>query len=305
MLRLGHEDEKIVAVTAAMTSGTGLNRFADAFPDRFYDVGIAEQHGVTMAAAMAAGGLKPVVAIYSTFLQRAYDQIIHDVCLQNLPVVFAVDRAGITGEDGETHQGLFDISFLNSIPNLSLMAPRNEDELQHMLYTAVYAAPGPAALRYPRDHGEGVELAEPHLLPWGKGELLREGEDLLIIAAGTVVNACLAAAEKLFRQGVRTSVINARFIKPLDRELIVHWADRCGRVITVEENVLSGGLGSAVAALLARYGLYLPIKHLGIDDCYVKQGPRAAMLSCYRLDAAGIYDAALDFVRKKEAKGAS
>ena len=214
-------------------------------PDRFYDVGIAEQHGVTMAAAMAAGGLKPVVAIYSTFLQRAYDQIVHDVCLQNLPVVFAVDRAGIVGEDGETHQGLFDISFLSSIPNLGLMAPRNEDELQHMLYTAVYGAPGPAALRYPRAHGEGVELAEPHLLPWGKGELLREGEDLLIIGAGTVVNAALAAAERPGRRAA--CVINARFIKPLDRELIA-WARRCGRVITVEENVLSGGL-----AVLCRF----------------------------------------------------
>lgn len=307
MLRLGGENEKIVAITAAMASGTGLKKFAEAFPDRFYDVGIAEQHGVTMAAAMAAGGLKPVVAIYSTFLQRAYDQIVHDVCLQNLPVVFAVDRAGIVGEDGETHQGLFDISFLSSIPNLGLMAPRNEDELQHMLYTAVYGAPGPAALRYPRAHGEGVELAEPHLLPWGKGELLREGEDLLIIGAGTVVNAALAAAERLGRDGVRACVINARFIKPLDRELIVYWARRCGRVITVEENVLSGGFGSAVSALLTRNGLYMPIKQLGIDDRYVEQGPRAALLSRYGLDAAGIYDAVLAFTGKagkKEARGA-
>ncbi|MEW5784907.1 MAG: 1-deoxy-D-xylulose-5-phosphate synthase [Bacillota bacterium] len=303
LLSLGESDEKVVAITAAMTGGTGLDKFAAAFPGRFYDVGIAEQHAVTMAAAMAAGGLKPVVALYSTFLQRAYDQLIHDICLQKLPVVIAVDRAGITGEDGETHQGLFDLTFLGSIPHMAVMAPRNEDELQHMLFTAVTAAPGPTALRYPRDNGEGVDLTEPHLLPWGKGELLKEGEDLLIIAAGTAANAALAAAEKLFWQGLRAAVINARFVKPLDRELILHWGRICGRVLTVEENVLAGGFGSGVAALLAENGLTVPIKHLGINDCFVEQGPRAAMLSSYHLDAAGIYEASLSFARGKTAKG--
>ncbi len=303
LMRLGEENPNLVAITAAMTGGTGLDRFAAEFPDRFYDVGIAEQHAVTMAAALAAGGARPVFAVYSTFLQRAYDQIVHDVCIQNLPVVFAVDRAGITGEDGETHQGIFDLTYLRSIPRMAVMAPRNEDELQHMLYTAVYAAPGPAALRYPRDKGEGVDLAEPHLLPWGKGELLKEGEDLLIIAAGTAANAALAAAEKLFWQGIRAAVINPRFIKPLDEELITAWASRCGRVLTVEENVLAGGFGSSVMELLERKGIYVPLKRLGVDDTFVEQGPRAAMLSYYHLDAAGIFDAAIAFTRGKAAEG--
>jgi 1-deoxy-D-xylulose-5-phosphate synthase len=302
MLRLGHQDEKIIAVTAAMAAGTGLSYFADAFPERFYDVGIAEQHAVTLAGALAAGGLKPVVAIYSTFLQRALDQLIHDICLQKLPVVFAVDRAGIVGEDGETHQGLFDLSYLRSIPNLAVMAPRNEAELQNMLYTAVTASNEPVALRYPRDAGEGVELGEPGLLPWSKGEILREGEDMLILAAGTTANAALAAAEKLFWQGIRAAVINARFIKPLDEELILDWARRCGAVITVEENVLTGGFGSALLELLEKHGLSIPVKRLGIDDRFVEQGPRALILSLYGLDAEGIYKAALSFARGKAAK---
>ena len=176
MLKLAAENPKIVALTAAMAGGTGLSRFAELYPQRFYDVGIAEQHAAGLAAALAAGGLKPVFAVYSTFLQRAYDQMIHDVCLQKLPVVFAIDRAGIVGEDGETHQGIFDLCYLRSIPGMAVMAPRNEDELQHMLYTALHGAPGPSALRYPRDKGEGVALKEPHLLPWGQGELLREAK---------------------------------------------------------------------------------------------------------------------------------
>lgn len=303
LARLGGENPDLVAITAAMASGTGLDRFAEKFPERFYDVGIAEQHAVTMAAALAAGGARPVFAVYSTFLQRAYDQIVHDVCIQNLPVVFAVDRAGITGEDGETHQGMFDLTYLRTIPKMAVMAPRNEDELQHMLYTAIYAAPGPVALRYPRDKGEGVELAEPTLLPWGKGELLNEGDDLLIIAAGTSANAALAAAEKLFWQGIRAAVINPRFIKPLDEELITVWASRCGRVLTVEENVLAGGFGSAVMELLERKGILLPLKRLGVDDTFVKQGPRAALLSYYHLDAAGIFDAAVAFTQGKTVEG--
>jgi len=302
LVRLGEEKPDLVAITAAMASGTGLDQFAEKFPDRFYDVGIAEQHAVTMAAALAAGGARPVFAVYSTFLQRAYDQIIHDVCIQNLPVVFAVDRAGITGEDGETHQGLFDLTFLRTIPRMSIMAPRNEDELQHMLYTAVHAAPGPVAVRYPRDHGEGVELTAPSLLPWGKGELLKEGDDLLIIAAGTRAGAALEAAEKLFWQGIRVALINPRFIKPLDEELILTWARRCGRILTVEDNVLAGGFGSAVMELLEQKGLYLPVKRLGIADIFVPHGPRAALLSYYHLDAAGIYEAAASFVGAKKAK---
>lgn len=303
LVNLAAVDEKIVALTAAMTSGTGLERFSLSYPKRFFDVGIAEQHGVTMAAAMSAGGLRPVMAIYSTFLQRAFDQLIHDVSLQNLPVVLAVDRAGIVGEDGETHQGLFDLSYLRLIPNMAVLAPRNEDELQHALCAALYASSGPAALRYPRANGEGVKLTPPRAWPWGKGVLLREGEDLLIIAAGTVANAADEAAEKLFWRGVRAAVIDARFVKPLDEELITAWAQRCRRVITVEENILAGGFGSAVGELLARKALTCPLLHLGIGDHFVEHGPRSLVLKQYGLDADGIYRSALTFARSGAAKG--
>lgn len=295
LVRLAAGDSRIVALTAAMTAGTGLKEFASRYPQRFYDVGIAEQHAVGMAAALAAGGLRPVVAIYSTFLQRAYDQIIHDVCMQNLPVIFAVDRAGIVGEDGETHQGIFDLSYLRSAPQMALMAPRHEDELQHLLYTAVQRGAGPAALRYPRDKGEGVGLTEPRLLPWGRGEVLREGDDLLIIAAGPCANAALAAAERLAGVGVEAAVINARFIKPLDEELLLKWARRCGRILTVEENSIVGGFGSAVLEALARNNLALPVKLLGIEDAFVEQGPRDLLLSLCGLDGEGIFKAALTF----------
>ncbi len=303
LLQLGRENPDIVAITAAMTAGTGLNKFSKEFPGRFYDVGIAEQHGVTFAAALAAGGMRPVVAIYSTFLQRAYDQILHDTCLQDLPVVFAVDRAGIIGEDGETHQGLFDLTYLRTMPNMSVMAPANEDELQHMFATALNHVGGPVAIRYPRDKVLGVELTKPRILPWGRGEVIRQGEDLLIIAAGTIVNSALEAAEKLFWQGIKTAVINARFIKPLDEDLILGWARKCGRVITVEENVLGGGFGSGIMELLEKRGMFLPIKRLGIDDCFVGHGTRAQMLSVCHLDADGIYNVALAFAGGQAAKG--
>ncbi len=302
LVRLGRENPKIAAITAAMTSGTGLGSFAREFPERFYDVGIAEQHAVTMSGALAAGGMQPVVAIYSTFMQRAYDQILHDVCMQNLPVVFAVDRAGVVGEDGETHQGLFDLSFLRSIPNMSIMAPANENELQHMLYTALNYAEGPAALRYPRDKVEGLELDEPHPLPWGRGEVARKGRDLLILAAGTVVNQALEAADRLSLEGLDAAVINARFVKPLDEELITTWAAKCGRVITVEENVLAGGFGSGVMELFEKKGLFVPVKRLGIDDHFVKHGSRVKMLAHYKLDSNGIYSEALAFAGHKAVK---
>ncbi len=305
LLKLGHENPKIIAITAAMTAGTGLRSFAKELPDRFFDVGIAEQHAVTMAGAMAAGGMKPVVAIYSTFLQRAYDQILHDVCMQKLPVVFAVDRAGITGEDGETHQGLFDLSFLRNIPNMSIMAPGNENELQHMLVTALEQENGPVALRYPRDKVEGLDLEAPTTLPWGKSELLKEGRDLLIIAAGTVVKQALQAVEKLAWQGVKPALINARFVKPLDEELIIKWAHKCGRVMTVEENVLAGGFGSAVLELFEREGFLIPLRRLGIDDQFVEHGTRAQLLSCFNLDSEGIYNEALSFIDIKAVEGQS
>ncbi len=304
MVKLAAANPRIVALSAAMTRGTGLSEFARIYPQRFYDVGIAEQHAVSMAAALAAGGMQPVVAIYSTFLQRAYDQIVHDVCLQKLPVIFAVDRAGIVGEDGATHQGLLDLSYLRSIPGMALMAPRHEDELQHLLYTALQRRSGPAALRYPRDKGEGVALTEPRLLPWGRGELLREGGDLFIAAAGTCVGAALEAAEKLSRAGLEAAVMNARFIKPLDEEMILQWARRCGRVLTVEENSIAGGFGSGVLELLAREGLLVPVKLLGIEDCFVEQGPRALMLSLCGIDAGGIYRAAFELCGVEVKEGA-
>jgi 1-deoxy-D-xylulose-5-phosphate synthase len=303
LLKLSRENPKIVAITAAMTAGTGLNKFSKEFPDRFYDVGIAEQHGVTLAAALAAGGMRPVVAVYSTFLQRAYDQVLHDTCLQKLPVVFAVDRAGIIGEDGETHQGLFDLSYLRNIPNMTIMAPANENELQHMLLTAFDYRDGPVAIRYPRDKVKGIELKDPQILPWGKGELVRHGEDLLIIAAGTIVNTAIAAAEKLFWQGIKTAVINARFVKPLDEELILSWAQKCGRVITIEENILAGGFGSGVLELFEKRGICLPVKRLGIDDQFVGHGSRAQVLSCCNLDTDAIIKAALAFSGTRAAKG--
>ena len=303
LLQISREKPEIVAITAAMTAGTGLKKFSREFPDRFYDVGIAEQHGVTFAAALAAGGMRPVVAVYSTFLQRAYDQILHDTCLQKLPVVFAVDRAGIVGEDGETHQGLFDLTYLRTMPNMSIMAPANENELQDMLSTAISHTDGPVAIRYPRDKVTGVEPAKPRVLPWGKGELLRQGEDLLIVAAGTVVNAAMEAAEKLFWQGIKPAVINARFVKPLDEDLIISWARKCRCVITVEENILAGGFGSGIMALFEKQGICFPLKCLGIDDRFIGQGTRAEMLSCCSLDAEGIYNTALAFTGGKAAKG--
>jgi len=303
LLEQARANEKIVAITAAMTAGTGLKKFAAEFPERFYDVGIAEQHGVTLAAALAAGKMQPVIAVYSTFLQRAYDQILHDTCLQNLPVVFAVDRAGIIGEDGETHQGLFDLTYLRTMPNMSIMAPANEDELQHMFKTALEHKNGPVAIRYPRDKGVGVELTEPQPLPWGKGELLRQGEDLLIVAAGAVVNAALEASEKLFWQGIKAAVINARFVKPLDEQLIINWATKCQKVMTIEENIIAGGFGSSILELIENKGLNVPVKRLGIGDCFIGHGTRAEMLSYCSLDTNGIFNQALEFSGKKTAKG--
>ncbi|HHX87008.1 MAG TPA: 1-deoxy-D-xylulose-5-phosphate synthase [Firmicutes bacterium] len=303
MVRLAEQNQKIMAITAAMTTGTGLDRFASAFPHRFFDVGIAEQHGITFAAALAAGGFQPVVAVYSTFLQRGFDQLIHDVCLQNLPVVLAIDRAGIVGEDGETHQGQFDLSYLRLIPNLAIMAPMDELELQNMLYTALLQPRGPVAIRYPKGQGEGVKLSEPAELPWAKGQLLQEGKDLLIVAAGTTANSALRTARKLSEDGIKAAVINPRFIKPLHEELILDWANRCKSVLTVEENVLDGGFGSSVMELLINHGCHIPVRRLGIDDRFVEQGPRSKMLSLYRLDAPGIYQEALNILdRTKKIK---
>lgn len=294
MVRLGEENSKVVGITAAMPQGTGLDEFSTRFPERFFDVGIAEQHAVTFAAGLATEGFRPVVAVYSTFLQRAYDQIIHDVCLQDLPVVFAMDRGGIVGEDGPTHHGLFDLSFMRPIPNMVLMAPKDENELQHMLKTAVEHN-GPSAVRYPRGNGVGITMDDTlQTLPIGKGELLREGDDLVLVGIGQTVYTAMEAAERLERMGVQAAVINARFVKPLDHELILYWARKTERVITVEENVLLGGFGSAVLEMFQE-SLFTPrgFTRLGIPDAFVPHGGQDKLRSLYGIDAEGIERAAL------------
>jgi len=289
LCQLAKENRRLIAITAAMQSGTGLEEFARQFPDRFYDIGIAEQHAVTFAAGLALEGMKPVVAIYSTFLQRAYDQVLQDVCLQNLPVVFALDRGGIVGEDGPTHQGLFDFSYLRHIPNLVIMVPKDENEFQHMIKTAV-ECPFPTAFRYPRGKGVGVKR-EVSLRPIdiGKGEVLREGQDILIVAIGSTVYPSLRAAERLADAGIRAAVINSRFLKPLDGTLLCDWAKRTGKVLTVEENVLQGGFGSAVLELFQERGLIsVRVKRLGIPDIFLEHGPQALLREKYGIDENGI-----------------
>jgi 1-deoxy-D-xylulose-5-phosphate synthase len=292
MLELARIDSRIVAITAAMCEGTGLDQFSQEFPQRLYDVGIAEQHAVTFAAGLAIEGLVPVVAIYSTFLQRAYDQILHDVCLQKLPVVFAIDRAGIVGEDGSTHQGLFDFSYLRNIPHIVIMAPKDENELRHMLKTAVDCR-CPVSLRYPRGKALGVNTDEElKTLEIGKGEVLREGADLAVIAIGSTVYPALAAAQRLAEEGINIKVINARFAKPIDGELIANTAATIKKIITVEENVLQCGFGSAVLELLAQKNITgVRIKRLGIPDEFVEHATQAQLRQKYGIDEEGIFRA--------------
>ncbi len=293
LVKLARENSRLVTITAAMPQGTGLEAFSSEFPDRFYDVGIAEQHGITFAAGLAAEGFKPVVAIYSTFMQRGYDQILHDVCLQKLPVVLAMDRGGIVGSDGATHHGLFDFSFLRHIPNLIVMAPQDENELQHMLKTAIYCG-GPAALRYPRGSGwKGFLDEEIMELAIGKAEVLQQGQDLVILAIGATVKPALEAASHLQKRGLEVTVINARFIKPLDEALIVSVAKIVKRVITVEENVLQGGFGSAVLELFEEKGVSgITVKRLGIPDVFVEHGTQEELRRKFEIDAEGIIQAA-------------
>lgn len=293
LVRLARENPRIVAITAAMPQGTGLDAFAQEFPERFFDVGIAEQHGVTFAAGLAAEGFIPVVAIYSTFMQRAYDQILHDVCLQKLPVVLAMDRGGIVGQDGPTHHGLFDFSYLRHIPHLIVMAPKDENELQHMLKTAIYCGQ-PVSLRYPRGNGwRGFLDEEIKELPIGKAEVLKEGKDLVILAIGSTVRAALEAADRLLEQGVQSTVVNARFVKPLDEELICSLMAEIPRLIIIEENVLQGGFGSAVLEFLEGKGIFFgKIKRLGIPDTFVEHGPQELLRHKYGLNAEGIIKAA-------------
>ncbi|HZV83034.1 MAG TPA: 1-deoxy-D-xylulose-5-phosphate synthase [Geobacteraceae bacterium] len=288
LCRLAAEDDAIVAMTAAMPDGTGLAPFSRDYPERFFDVGIAEQHGVTFAAGLAADGLKPVFAVYSSFLQRAYDQVLHDVCLQSIPVVFAIDRAGVVGSDGPTHHGVFDLSYLRHMPNMTVMAPRDENELQHMLYSALqYGAP--TALRYPRGNGLGVPLDQAfRLIPPGKGELLRGGKDGAILAVGTMVAPALQAAQVLSGEGYDLAVVNARFIKPLDRELVLKMA-KTGHIFTVEENALQGGFGTSVLELLEESELFsVNVIRIGYPDHFIEQGEQAELHHRYGLTVEGI-----------------
>ncbi len=289
MVQLAGEDKKIVAITAAMPDGTGLSGFAHAFPERFFDVGIAEQHALTFAAGLAAEGLRPVAAIYSTFTQRAYDQVFHDICLQKLPVTLALDRAGLVGDDGPTHHGVFDYSYLRHLPGMTVMAPKDENELRHMIKTAIYSDM-PISVRYPRGAGYGVAM-DPDLrsLEIGRGELLEEGEDLVIVAIGSTVYPSLEAAMLLRERGIRASVINARFVKPLDRDLIVGEALRTGNLVSVEENALMGGFGSAILELLEQERITgIRVKRLGIPDRFIEHGSHARLRKDLGLDAEGI-----------------
>jgi len=300
MTALAEKDKRIVAVTAAMPEGTGLVDFSGKFPGRFFDVGIAEQHAVTFAAGMATEGLRPVVAIYSTFLQRAFDQILHDVCIESLPVVFAVDRGGIVGEDGMTHHGLFDLTYLRSLPNMTVMAPKDENELCRMLATAI-VHDGPIALRYPRGIGVGVSIDEAYpVLPIGKAEILEEGNDALILAIGRPVQDAVKACDALKKEGFTTTLVNCRFVKPLDANLICSLAEKIRAVVTVEENVLQGGFGSAVLECLCNHGILhqCRITRLGIPDVFVEHGPQQVLRAEYRIDAPAIVDAIKGLLQK-------
>ena len=292
-------DKKIVAVTAAMPEGTGLSDFAEKYPDRFFDVGIAEQHGVTFAAGLATEGLKPVVAIYSTFLQRAFDQIIHDVCLESLPVVFAIDRGGLVGEDGPTHHGVFDLSFLRSLPNMVVMAPKDENELRRMLLTAV-EHPGPIALRYPRGKGPGAEIEEKiRPVEIGKAQLLCKGADILILAIGRCVHESIKASDIIEDKGFKATIVNCRFVKPMDCQMIAELAKKHSKIITVEENVRRGGFGSGVLECLNEAGVTgFDLKIIGVPDTFVEHGSPEILRSKYGLDARGIAREALSMLEE-------
>ncbi|MCW8854955.1 MAG: 1-deoxy-D-xylulose-5-phosphate synthase, partial [Gammaproteobacteria bacterium] len=283
---MAHQDENLVAITPAMREGSGLVDFSEQFPDRYHDVGIAEQHAVTLAAGMACEGLKPVVAIYSTFLQRAYDQLIHDVALQNLSVLFAIDRAGLVGADGPTHAGSFDISYMRCIPNMLIMAPANENECRQMLFTG-FLYNGPAAVRYPRGQGPGVAIeSKMSALDIGRAEACRQGKDIAILAFGSLLASAMEAGEQL-----DATVVNMRFIKPLDTELIKSLAAENTLLVTIEENTLQGGAGSAVNEYLLNQGIDCNVMNLGLPDRFVEHGSSTQLLAECGLDAKGIIDA--------------
>jgi 1-deoxy-D-xylulose-5-phosphate synthase len=292
LIGLAQQDPKIVAITAAMATGTGLDKFQAKLPKQYVDVGIAEQHAITLAAGLATEGMRPVAVIYSTFLQRAFDQIIHDVCIQNLPVFFCMDRAGIVGADGPTHQGMYDIAYLRFIPNIVVMAPKDEGELQRMVATGVAYTDGPIAMRYPRGEGYGVPLLEEgwETLPIGKGEILRQGDDVLMVAYGSMVHPTLQAAQLLSEHGIEATVINARFVKPLDTELILPLAAKIKKVVTIEEGCLQGGFGSAVTEAIVDARIMAEIDRIGVPDILVEHASPNESLSSLGLTSSQIAD---------------
>ena len=294
LIELAKRDTRIVGVTAAMPGGTGLDKFADVFPSRCFDIGLAEQCAVTFAGGLAAQGMRPVVAIYSTFLQRSYDQVLHDVSIQNLPVIFALDRAGLVGADGPTHHGVFDLAYLRSIPNMVVMAPKDENELQSMVKTALVYEGGPIAFRYPRGTGIGVKMStELQPLPIGKSEVVREGEDVLVIAIGNRVYPALEAAQTLADSGISATVLNARFVKPLDTVTILPLAESIGKVITIEDGVVMGGFGSAVLEAIAEAGIAnVQVTNLGIPDEFIEHGETQQLYALCQCDATAIVRAA-------------
>jgi 1-deoxy-D-xylulose-5-phosphate synthase len=296
LVEIAKENPRVVAITAAMKSGTGLQEFAEEFPERFFDVGMAEQTAVTFAAGLAREGMRPVAAVYSTFLQRAYDQILHDVALPRLPVVLALDRAGLVGEDGPTHHGAFDLCYLRHVPGLVLMAPKDLTELAAMLRTALEVE-GPAAIRYARGEGQNPPQGRVEALPVGKGELLREGSSVAVIALGTMVAPALEAAEALAEDGIEAAVVNARFVKPLDVELIGRLARSCDHVVTVEENCAAGGFGSAVMEALQTQGVSAPVLRLGLPDSFVEHGSRDFLLESIGLRPEAMARSIAAFVR--------
>jgi 1-deoxy-D-xylulose-5-phosphate synthase len=299
LLKIAKENPKVVGITAAMPDGTGLQYLHDEMPERYFDVGIAEEHGVTFAAGLATKGIIPVVAIYSTFLQRAFDQIFHDVSLQKLHVVFAIDRAGLVGADGPTHHGVFDLTFLRMLPKMVIMAPKDEAELRNMLYTAIEYKDGPIALRYPRGSALGVEVHENfEEIPIGKGEIVNHGKDVAILAVGNMVRFASQAAEKLFLENISVEVVNMRFIKPLDTELLDEIALKFDKIITIEENSIVGGFGSGVLEYFAEKGYKNSIRRLGLPDAYVDHGTQDQLYKILKIDADGIVENVKEYLNK-------
>ena len=290
MLEIGKKNPKVVGITAAMSSGTGYEKFQRAFPKRFFDVAIAEQHGTTFAAGLAKGGITPVFAVYSSFLQRAYDQIVHDVCMQNLHVVFAIDRAGIVGADGETHQGVFDLSFLSHVPNMTVLSPKNGWELEEMLDFAVNQWDGPIAVRYPRGTAETAFSENKQPIEYGKAELIQEGKKIAILAEGHMLKAAADAAKLLEADGFHPMLVNMRFIKPLDEAVLQKTAENCEHIVTVEDNLRKGGLGSKVMEFYGDHGIQADILNLAFPDKYIEQGTQTQLFERYGLDATGIYE---------------